>query len=84
MKFEVGDHIYRRASPMKLVRHFDIKRKLAPRYIDLYLIIDKYVLLSYQVELPSKLLRVHNVFHLSQLKRCLKPRLMLSSKIPPH
>jgi hypothetical protein len=29
--------------------------------------------MSYQVELPSKLSGVHNVFHVSQLKRCLKP-----------
>jgi hypothetical protein len=58
---------------MKGVHRFDIKGKLAPRYIGLYPIIDKYGSLSYQVELPSKLLGVHNVFHVSQLKRCLKP-----------
>jgi hypothetical protein len=58
---------------MKGVRRFGIKGKLAPRYIDLYPIIDKFGLTSYQVELPSKLSGVHNVFHVSQLKRCLKP-----------
>jgi hypothetical protein len=58
---------------MKGVRRFGIKGKLAPRYIGLYPIIDKYGLTSYQVELPSKLSRVHNVFHVFQLKRCLKP-----------
>jgi hypothetical protein len=57
---------------MKGVRCFGIKGKLAPRYIDSYHIIDKYGSLSYQLELPSKLSRVHNVFHVSQLKRCLK------------
>jgi hypothetical protein len=54
------------------VRHFGIKGKLAPCYIDSYPIIDKYRPTSYQVELPSKLLGVHNVFRVSQLKRCLK------------
>jgi hypothetical protein len=58
---------------MKGVRHFGIKEKLAPHYIGPYPIIDKYVPTSYQVELPSKLSRVHNVFHVSQLKGCLKP-----------
>jgi hypothetical protein len=58
---------------MKGVRHFGIKEKLAPRYISLYPIIDKYGPTSYQVELPAKLSGVHNVFHVSQLKRCLKP-----------
>jgi hypothetical protein len=58
---------------MKGVCRFSIKGKLAPRYIILYPIIDKYGPISYQVELPSKLSGVHNVFLVSQLKRCLKP-----------
>jgi hypothetical protein len=73
LEFEVGDHVHLRVSPMKGVRHFSIKGKLAPRYIGLYPIIDKYGPTSYQVELPSKLSGVHNVFHVSQLKGCLKP-----------
>jgi hypothetical protein len=73
LEFEVGDHVYLRVSPMKGIRHFGINGKLAPRYISLYPIIDKYGPTSYQVELPSKLSGVHNVFHVSQLKRCLKP-----------
>jgi hypothetical protein len=59
--------------PMKGVRCFGIKGKLAPRCISLYPIINKYGPTSYQVELPAKLSGVHNVFHVSQLKRCLKP-----------
>jgi hypothetical protein len=55
LKFEVGDHIYLRVSPMKGVRRFGIKGKLAPRYIGLYPIIDNYGSMSYQVELPVKL-----------------------------
>jgi hypothetical protein len=58
---------------MKGVRHFGIKGKLAPRYIGPYPIINRYGSTSYQVVLPARLSRVHNVFHVSQLKRCLKP-----------
>jgi hypothetical protein len=58
---------------MKDVRRFSIKRTLAPRYIGPYLIIEKYGPLSYQLELLLKLFGVHNVLHVSQLKRCLKP-----------
>jgi hypothetical protein len=58
---------------MKGVRRFNIKGKIAPHYIGLYPIIDKYGPMSYQVELPSKLSGVHNVFHVSQLKGCLRP-----------
>jgi hypothetical protein len=73
LEFEVGDNVYLRVSPMKGVRRFGIKGKLAPRYIGPYSIIDKYGPTSYQVELPAMLSGVYNVFHLSQLKRCLKP-----------
>jgi hypothetical protein len=55
LEFKVGDRVYLRVSPMKGVRRFGIKGKLAPRYIGLYPIIDKYGPTSYQVELPAKL-----------------------------
>jgi hypothetical protein len=73
LEFEVADHVYLQVSPMKGERHFGIKGKLALHYIGLYSIIDKYGPTSYQVELPSKLSGVHNIFHVSQHKRCLKP-----------
>jgi hypothetical protein len=73
LEFEVGDHVYLRVSPMKGVRRFGIKGKLAPCYIGPYPILDKYGPTSYQVKLPVKLSGIHNVFHVSQLKRCLKP-----------
>jgi hypothetical protein len=58
---------------MKGVRHFDIKEKLVPLYNGMYPIINKYEPLSYEVKMPTKVSRVHNVFHVSQFKRCLKP-----------
>jgi hypothetical protein len=58
---------------MKGVRCFGIKGNLARRYIGLYPIIDKYRSTPYQVESLAKLSGVHNVFHVSQLSRCLKP-----------
>jgi hypothetical protein len=72
LEFEEGGHIYLQVSPIKGVRRFDIKGKLAPCYIYLHPIIDKYGPTSYQVELSSKLAGVHNVFYVSQLKKCLK------------
>jgi hypothetical protein len=72
LEFEVGDHVNLQVSPMKGVHHFGIKGKLAPLYISLYPVIDKYGPTSYRVEQPSKLSGVHNVFHISQLKGCMK------------
>jgi hypothetical protein len=71
---------------MKGVRRFGIKGKLAPRYIGPYPIIDKYGPTSYQVEVPVKLLEVHNVFHVSQLNRYLKPPtdVVIKWRYPPH
>jgi hypothetical protein len=57
---------------MKGARRLDIKGELAPHYIGPYPILEKYGPLAYWVELPSRLSGVHNVFHISQLKRCLK------------
>jgi hypothetical protein len=73
MEFKVGDHVYLRVSPIKGVCRFGIKGKLASRYIGPYPIVNKYGPTSYQVELPTRLSEVHNVFHVSQLKRSIKP-----------
>jgi hypothetical protein len=83
-EFKVGGHVYLQVSPMKGVRRFSFKGKLAPHYIGLYPILDKYGPTSYQVELPTRLSGVHNVFHVSQLKRCLKPSadMVIENTIP--
>jgi hypothetical protein len=73
LEFEVSNHVYLRVYPMKGVHRFNIKGKLAPHYISQYPIIEKYGPSSYQLELPLNLSGVHNVFHVSQLKKCLKP-----------
>ena len=39
--FEVGDYVYLKVSPMKRVQQFGVKRKLAPRYVSPYPIIEK-------------------------------------------
>jgi hypothetical protein len=53
------------------VKRFGIKGKLAPRYIGLFLILEKLGAMAYKLELPSSLVGVHDVFHVSQLKKCL-------------
>jgi hypothetical protein len=58
---------------MKGVCRFGIKGKLAPRYVGPYPILETFGSLTYRVELPSGLAGEHNVFHVSQLKKCLKP-----------
>jgi hypothetical protein len=55
------------------VKRFGIKGKLAPRYIGPFPILAKLGAVAYQLELPPSLAGVHNVFHVSQLKKGLKP-----------
>jgi hypothetical protein len=55
------------------VKRFGIKGKLAPRYIGLFPILAKLGAVAYRLELPPFLAGVHNVFHVSQLKKCMKP-----------
>jgi hypothetical protein len=57
---------------MKGVKRFGVKRKLAPRYIGSFRILEKYGNMVYKLELPSSLAGVHDIFHVSQLKKCLK------------
>jgi hypothetical protein len=72
LEFEVGDHVYLRVLQMKGVKRFGVKGKLAPRYIRPFPILKKCGSVAYKLDLPPFLARVHDIFHVSQLKKCLK------------
>jgi hypothetical protein len=72
LSFEVGDFVYLKVSPMRGLRHFKVRGKLAPRFIGPFKILEKRGEVAYQLELPSQLSDVHDVFHISQLKKCLR------------
>jgi hypothetical protein len=72
LEFEVGDHVYLRVSPMKGMNRFGMKGKLAPRYIRPFPILQRCGTVTYKLELLPSLARVHDIFHVSQLKKCLK------------
>jgi hypothetical protein len=69
--FEVGDFVYLKVSPTKGVQRFGIKGKLAPRYIGPYGIVEVCGPVAYKLKLPPKMSVIHNVFHVSQLKKCI-------------
>jgi hypothetical protein len=64
--------MYLKVSPMKGVKRFEVKGKLAPRYIGSFPIMEMCGTMLYKFELPPSLVGVHNIFHVSQLKKCLK------------
>jgi hypothetical protein len=57
---------------MKGVTQFGVKGKLAPRYVGSFPVLERCGLVAYKVQLPKNLSTVYNVFHVSQLKKCLR------------
>jgi hypothetical protein len=72
LQFEVGNLVYLKVSPTKGVQRFGIEGKLAPRYIGPDEIIEACGLVAYKLKLPLKMSAIHDVFHVSQLKKCVR------------
>src|ERR1043165_7931465 len=72
MVYQPGEYAYLRVTPMRGTHRFGIRGNLAPRYIGLFCIISRSGPVAYRLELPSNLSQVHDVFHVSQLRRCFK------------
>ncbi|WVZ52306.1 LOW QUALITY PROTEIN: hypothetical protein U9M48_003379 [Paspalum notatum var. saurae] len=70
--FEEGNHVYLQVSPMKGVHRFGVKGKLAPKYVGPFRITERCGSVAYRLELPPHLAAVYDVFHVSQLKKCLR------------
>jgi hypothetical protein len=72
LSFEVGVYVYLKVSPIRKIKRFIVKGKLAPRYIWSYQIQARCGEVAYQLRLLENLSAVHYVFHVSQLKKCLR------------
>ncbi|GJZ37363.1 putative reverse transcriptase domain-containing protein [Tanacetum coccineum] len=71
MVFHVGDKVMLKVSPWKGVVHFGKRGKLNLRYVGPFKVIERVRTVAYKLELPQQLSRVHNTFHVSNLKKCL-------------
>ncbi|XP_042432668.1 uncharacterized protein LOC122019244 [Zingiber officinale] len=69
LEFSVDDHVFLRVSPTKGVRRFGLKGKLAPRYIGPFQILERIGEVAYRLALPPSLAGVHDVFHVSMLRK---------------
>ncbi|GJS55331.1 putative reverse transcriptase domain-containing protein [Tanacetum coccineum] len=70
MEFQVGDKVMLKVSPWKGVVRFGKRGKLNPRYVGPFKVIERVGEVAYKLELPEELSRVHNTFHVSNLKKC--------------
>ena len=69
LEFGVGDHVFLKVSPRKGISRFGIRGKLAPRYIGPFEILERVGEVAYRLALPMQLAGVHNVFHVSMLRK---------------
>nr|GEW33260.1 putative reverse transcriptase domain-containing protein [Tanacetum cinerariifolium] len=70
MEFQVGDKVMLKVSPWKGVVCFGKLGKLNPRYVGPFKVIARVGSVVYKLDLPEELSRVHNTFHVSNLKKC--------------
>ncbi|KAA3461188.1 pol protein [Gossypium australe] len=69
IKYSVGQKVFLKVSPWKKVLRFGKKRKLSPRFIEPYEVLECVGPVAYRLALPPELARIHNVFHVSMLRR---------------
>nr|GEX08056.1 putative reverse transcriptase domain-containing protein [Tanacetum cinerariifolium] len=70
IEFQVGDKVMLKVSPWKGVIRFGKRGKLNLRYVRPFKVLKKVRTVAYKLELPQELSRVHNTFHVSNLKKC--------------
>ena len=69
IRYEIGEKVFFKVSPWKKVMRFGKKGKLSPRFIGLCEVIEKVGPVAYKLALPPDLEKIHDVFHVSMLRR---------------
>ena len=69
LEFEVGGHIFLKVMPKRGVVRFGNRGKLSPRFIGPFEIFERVGTVAYQLALPPSMSGVHEVFHVSMLRK---------------
>jgi len=69
LEFEVGNRVFLKILPWKGVLRFSRKGKLSPRYIKPFEILERVGPTAYRLALPMEMSKIHNVFHVSVLRK---------------
>ncbi|KAD2805709.1 hypothetical protein E3N88_39086 [Mikania micrantha] len=70
LEFQIGDLVMLKVSPWKGIFRFGKRGKLSPRFVGPFKILERIRSVAYRLELPPELSNIHDVFHLSNLKKC--------------
>ncbi|GJV12286.1 putative reverse transcriptase domain-containing protein [Tanacetum coccineum] len=71
LEFQVGDRVMLKVLPWNGVVRFGKRGKLNPRYVGPFKVSERVKTFAYKLDLPQQLSRVHNTFHMSNLKKCM-------------
>jgi len=82
LEFQVGDKVFLKVAPWKGIIRFGVKGKFAPRYIGPFEIKERIGPVAYQLELPVYLDKIHNVFHVSLLRKAMIDPSRVLSQVP--
>ncbi|KAL2246181.1 UNVERIFIED_CONTAM: Transposon Ty3-I Gag-Pol polyprotein [Sesamum indicum] len=69
MEYQVGEKVFLKVSPWRGILSFGKQGKLSPRYIGRYEILERVGPLAYRLALPTELSQIHDVFHISMIRR---------------
>ena len=69
LEFEVGDHVFLKVIPKRGVVRFSKRRKLSPRFIGPFEILERVGTVAYRLALPPRMSGVHEVFQVSMLRK---------------
>ena len=69
LEFEVGDHVFLKVMPKRGVVRFGKRGKLSPRFIGPFEILERVGTVAYWLALPPNMTSVHEVFHISMLRK---------------
>ena len=69
IEYEVGDKVFLKVSPWKKILRFGKRGKPSSRFIGLYEILERIGLVAYRLALPPELAKLHDVFHVSMLRK---------------
>ncbi|KAL0556496.1 hypothetical protein IC582_005010 [Cucumis melo] len=69
LEFDMGNMVFLKVAPMKGVLRFEKKRKLSPRFVGPFEILERIGPVAYRLALPPSFSAVHDVFHVSMLRK---------------